>query len=130
MDGELVLPDRELLYELRQAAHHPRPVSVHGIGLGGVLVARVDDWGLKRADGLAAQLPRVHGVLGDGDDLLRRGRGEAPDGGAILSGGRRLRWLQGRGQSPASTNPAGHFRERMSRRGQLVVGRLAVWLGL
>lgn len=122
VDGELVLPDRELLHELGQAAHHPRPVSVHGVGLGSVLIARVDDGCLQRTHGVAAKLPRVGGILRDGDDVLRRGNGEATDGGAVGGGRRRPCWLQGRGQSSASTDPAGHFRERMSRRGQLVVG--------
>ena len=126
MDGQLVLPDRELLHELGQTAHHPRPVTVHSVGLGGVLIARVDDGGFQRAHGFAAQFSGVRGVLWDGDDVLRRGRGEAADGGAIRGCRRRPCWLQGRGQSSTTTDPAGHFRERMSWRGQLVVGE--VWL--
>ena len=112
MDRELVLPDGELLHVLGQAAHHPGAIAVHGVGLGGVLVTRVDDGGLEPADvRLAALGARVGGVPGHGDDVLRRGRGQVPEPAA--GGGRRgLRGLQGRGQRPASTDPAGHLRLR------------------
>lgn len=49
VDGQFVLPHRELLDVLGQAAHQPRAVPVQVVGLGLVLVGRVDDRRLQGA---------------------------------------------------------------------------------
>lgn len=64
VDGELVLPDGDLLDILGQAAHDPRAVFVEVIGLGAVLVGRVDERSLEGANVLARRLPQVFGILG------------------------------------------------------------------
>src|SRR3569833_3129053 len=67
VDGQLVLPHRELLDVLWQTAHQPRPVLVHVVGLGGVFIGRVDERGLQGADGLAGGFSHVVRILGKGD---------------------------------------------------------------
>lgn len=80
VDGELVLPDGELLNIFGQAPHDPGSVLVEVLGLGGVLVGRVDDGRLEVAGGLALDGSEDLSILRLADrqsGQLRNGRREA-----------------------------------------------------
>lgn len=79
VDNQLILPDRELLDVLGQAAHEPRAIAVQGVGLGGVLVGGVDDRDVELLGVVPGRQPHVLDILGYGD-IMARGRGEALHG--------------------------------------------------
>jgi hypothetical protein len=80
VDGQFILPDRELLDVLGQAAHEPRAVLVKIVGFGLVLVRGVHRRDLQGTDGIAGSLARVGSVLGQ-CDVLATGCGETPHSG-------------------------------------------------
>lgn len=85
VDGELVLPDGELLDVLGHAAHQPRAVAVHVVGLALVLVGWVDNGSLEGADVVAGRHAHILGVLGHGHGALGR-RCEGAGSSAIAGG--------------------------------------------
>ena len=103
VDGELVLPDGELLHVFGQAAHHPGAVLVEVLGLGRKLIGRVDDGGLQLAGGSALHGSKVLSVF----RLADRESGQLRDGGREAS---RLSdaGLSQAGQGPASVQSGGH----------------------
>lgn len=74
VDGQLVLPHRELLNVLGQRGHEPRAVLVQVVGLGLVLVGGVDERDLEDANGITGLAAGVRGVLGQGDGAGGRRR--------------------------------------------------------
>lgn len=70
VDDKLILPHGELLDVLGHAAHQPRAVAVQVVGLGLVLVGRVDDRGLEHLGVVAGRLPRVLCIGRHGDDIV------------------------------------------------------------
>lgn len=112
VDGQFILPHRELLYVLGQAAHQPRAISVEVVGLGLVLVGGVDDRGLQCAKLLSLQCPRVRDVCRKANAVRigTSGGGERPRRDSFVT----RRWdglhgPQGLCQHPASADFACHF---------------------
>lgn len=111
VDGQLVLPHRELLDVLGQAAHQPGAVSVQVVGLGLVFVSGVDDGRLESAQFLSLRGPHILDILreADGVAISSGGCGEASRGSFVpgrLDGG--LRGSESLSQCSAPAEFAGH----------------------
>lgn len=110
VDGQLVLPHGELLNVLGQAAHQPGAVSVQVIGLGLVLVGRVDNGRLEGAERLTLCQAHVLCLLGKADLVVVGGgrHGKGSGGGGIVAGS----WDRGTeslSQRSAPADFAGHL---------------------
>jgi hypothetical protein len=77
VDGQLVLPHRELLDIFRKAAHNPGAVFVHIVGLGLVLVGWVHQRRLQLSNVVPRRRSRVNRVLGRGHGIVSARRGDA-----------------------------------------------------
>lgn len=93
IDGELILPDGELLHVFGHAAHQPGAVSVHVVGFALVLVGRVDKRRLELSNVISGCLPRVWRIFGHHNQIWGGGR-KGADKLRIAAGQRLLRWPQ------------------------------------